>query len=199
MDNKIRIAVSGDKGGVGKSTISALMAEWFLNSDRAVQVIDADPNQTTQTWIDKCSEMGRQISTPDTNLIIVDTAGTSGSSLIKYIRNANLILVPFQPHIADLEVIFGWFLSIKESLQERVAFVPNKLSNTNEQKTGLEEARKMVTEEGRGIVLPGLAERKAVYPPLLNGSKTNFFQKIDEPTRAETQELFVFVEKLVGF
>ncbi len=199
MDNKIRIAVSGDKGGVGKSTISALMAEWFLNSDRVVQVIDADPNQTTQTWIDKCSEMGRQISTANTDLIIVDTAGTSGSSLIKYIRNANLILVPFQPHIADLEVIFGWFLSIKESLQERVAFVPNKLSNTNEQKTGLEEARKMVTEEGRGIVLPGLAERKAVYPPLLNGSKTNFFQKIDEPTRAETQELFTFVEKLLGF
>ena len=200
MGNKRQIAVSGDKGGVGKSSISALMAEWFLNSNRLVQLIDADPNQTTQIWIDKCSEMGRRVSTADAEILIVDTAGTSGSSLTKYIRDANLILVPFKPHVADLEVVFGWFLTIKESLQERVAFIPNMLSNTKEQRAGVEEARKIVSEEGRGIVLSGLTERKAVYPPLLNGSKTNFFEgKLDDNTRAETQELFTSIEQLLGF
>ncbi len=53
------IAITGDKGGVGKSTLTALLVEWLLFTGRKVQVIDADPNQTTQTWLDKCREKGR--------------------------------------------------------------------------------------------------------------------------------------------
>jgi cellulose biosynthesis protein BcsQ len=101
MEEKL-IAITGDKGGVGKSTITALTAEWLLHHNYPVTIIDADPNQTTQTWIDKCVEKGRNINTGKL-ITIVDTAGTSGSSLSKYIRNADLILVPFKPHVADLK------------------------------------------------------------------------------------------------
>ena len=194
------IAISGDKGGVGKSSLTALLSEWMLYRSRKIKVIDADPNQTTQTWIDKCWEMGREISSSRANITIVDTAGTSGSSLIKYIRDADLIIVPFKPHVADLEVVFGWFLSIKASLQERVVFVPNMLAKTNEQATGVKEAKNIVAEEGKGRVLPGLAERKAVYPPLLNGSPINFFEsKLAQNTRQESELLFREIDKILGF
>ncbi len=192
------IAVTGDKGGVGKSTIVALLAEWLLHQGRSVHVIDTDPNQSTQTWVDKCAGFGRTVSFDDAPITIVDTAGTSGSSLTKYIRNADLILVPFKPHIADLEVVVGWFLSLKESLQERVLFIPNMLSNTKEQRTGVAEIEAVIKEETRGYLLPGLSERKAVYPPLLNGSVKNFFEtNIDYKTKDETKALFTEITQLL--
>lgn len=191
MADQYLIAVTGDKGGVGKSTITALLAEWLNHHDHTVKVIDADPNQSTKTWLDKCEAMGRVIGSEAATYTIVDTAGTSGSSLIKYIRNADAILVPFKPHVADLEVVVGWFLSLKESLQERVMFIPNMLSRTKEQEVGFSELDQVLQEEGRGVRLSGLTERKAVYPPLLNGSGKNFFDgKLDTNTQKETASLF---------
>lgn len=194
------IAVTGDKGGVGKSTIVSLLAEWLLHEKQTVKVVDADPNQTTKTWIDKCAGFGRQISHDKASITIVDTSGTSGSSLTQYIRKADLILVPFKPHVADLEVVMGWFLSLKEAIQERVLFIPNMVSKTKEQRTGIEELEKIVKEEGRGQLLSGISERKAVYPSLLNGSDTNFFDgKLDANTRSETEKLFTqILEALKG-
>jgi cellulose biosynthesis protein BcsQ len=198
MKKDYLIAVTGDKGGVGKSTLVALLAEWLLYQGQKVQIIDTDPNQTTQTWIDKCVEKGRIISSEDAKIIIVDTAGTSGSSLTKYIRNAEIILVPFKPHVADLEVVAGWFLALKESLQSKVLFIPNMLSNTKEQKAGVEEIVNIITEEKRGQLLPGLSERKAVYPPILNGSKKNFFESnIDYKTKDETKKLLSKISQLI--
>ncbi|NJR57362.1 MAG: ParA family protein [Acaryochloris sp. CRU_2_0] len=159
--------------------------------NRTVKVVDADPNQSTKTWLDKCEAVGRVIGSEAATFTVVDTAGTSGSSLIKYIRNADAILVPFKPHVADLEVVVGWFLSLKDSLQERVMFIPNMLSRTKEQEAGFSELDQILKEEGRGVRLPGLTERKAVYPPLLNGSDKNFFDgKLDANTKMETESLF---------
>ncbi|MEB3311095.1 MAG: ParA family protein [Snowella sp.] len=64
MEKKL-IAVTGDKGGVGKSSITCLFAEWLNFHDISVHIIDADPNQSTQTWVDKCREAGRNVSQPN--------------------------------------------------------------------------------------------------------------------------------------
>ena len=73
------------------------------------------------------------------------------------------------------------------------------VSKTREQATGVEEARKIVKDEGTGRILSGLAERKAVYPPVLNGSLTNFFEsKLDQNTRQETELLFTEIDKILG-
>jgi len=76
---KTLIAITGDKGGVGKSTITALFAEWLIYQNMSVHVIDADPNQSIKTWLDKCQEAGRRISDPEGIVTLVDTAGTSGA------------------------------------------------------------------------------------------------------------------------
>ena len=194
MTSKTLIAVTGDKGGVGKSTITALLAEWLNFQGVSVKVIDSDPNQTTQTWVDKCADEGRIVSTADADVTIVDTAGTKGASLSKYIMKADIILVPFKPHIADLEVIVAWFYSLKESLQDRVLFVPNMLTRTKEQNEGYSVLQDAITEEGRGEIISGLSERNAIYPAFLDGAKNNFFAgKLNEKTRAETEALFTRV------
>ena len=194
MSDKRLIVLTGDKGGVGKSTLAALLTEWFLSKGKQVNLIDADPNQTTQMWADKCQDCGYKVSTPDAPVTIVDTAGTSGSSLTMYIRKADIIVVPFQPHVADLETVVGWFTSIHPELQDHVVFVPNRLTTptlTREQREGLQQLRDVLKEEGRGRLAPGLSNRPAVYPPLLNGRSQNFFSLLqDERVREELTTVF---------
>ena len=185
------IALTGDKGGVGKSTLAILLAEWSIFQGIAVDVIDADPNQSTQTWVDKCAEIGYRVSSPGAPRVIVDTAGTSGSGMTRYIREAGRIVIPFQPHVADLETVVGWFLSLRAEMQNRVVFVPNRLTGTIEQRDGIAELRAMLVEEGRGLLASGLANRPAVYPPIFNGRAENFFAlNSDRRVQDETRELF---------
>jgi chromosome partitioning protein len=200
MSDKRLIVLTGDKGGVGKSTLAALLTEWFLSKGTQVNLIDADPNQTTKTWSDKCKDVGYEVSTPDAPVTIVDTAGTSGSSLTMYIRKADIIVVPFQPHVADLETVVGWFTSIHPELQDRVIFVPNRLTTptlTREQREGLQQLRDVLKDEGRGRLAPGLSNRPAVYPPLLNGRSENFFSLLqDKKVRDELTTVFSDIIKM---
>jgi chromosome partitioning protein len=180
------IVFTGDKGGVGKSTLAVLLTEWFLFQETAVNLIDADPNQTAKIWADKCDARGRRVVSPEASVSVVDTAGTSGSSLTRHILHADVIAVPFQPHVADLETVVGWFLSINGDLQDRVAFIPNRLINTIEQREGLSELSTVLEDRGRGRMVPGLSNRPAVYPGLLNGSDKNFFVTLtDDRVRSE--------------
>jgi cellulose biosynthesis protein BcsQ len=172
------------------------MTEWLLSQGTKVHLVDADPNQTSKIWTEKCEGQGYSPCTPEASVMIVDTAGTSGASLNKYIRQADIIVVPFQPHVADLETVVGWFLSINVELQGRVVFVPNRLTHTKEQRDGLEELRKILKETGQGRLAPGLSNRPAVYPPLLNGRKENFFTlPLDEKVKQEVRATFKSIMK----
>jgi chromosome partitioning protein len=96
--------------------------------------------------------------------------------------------------VADLETVVGWFLSINTQLQSRVVFVPNRLANTKEQRDGLQELRNVLKEEGRGRMAPGLSNRPAVYPPLLNGRNENFFTlPLDEKVKKEVRATFASI------
>ena len=199
MKDGALIVFTGDKGGVGKSTLAVLMTEWLLSQGKKVHLVDADPNQTSKIWTEKCEALGYKANFPEAPMMIVGTAGTSGSSLNQYIRKADIIVVPFQPHVADLETVVGWFLSINEGLQSRVVFVPNRLTNTKEQRDGLQELRQVVKEAGRGRLAPGLSNRPAVYPPLLNGRKGNFFNmSLDEKVKKEVQTTFAGIMRNRG-
>ena len=199
MATQTILAVTGDKGGVGKSTFVALAAEWFHHQGQPVSVVDADPNQTTQTYLDKCAEQGYQVSVSASPLLLVDTAGTSGASATRYIKDAHLIVVPFQPHVADLETVVGWFLMLREEMAERVVFVPNRWENTKEQRDGIAQLEAVLKEEGRGQLLSRLSNRPAVYPPLLSGSHANFFLRLrDKKAQAETEALMGEIERRVS-
>jgi hypothetical protein len=110
------------------------------------------------------------------------------------VKDMHSLVVPFQPHVADLETVVGWFLSINQELQSRVVFVPNRLTPTKEQRDGLQELRNIIKDEGRGHLAPGLSNRPAVYPPLLNGRKENFFRLVlDVKVKQEIEAVFASI------
>lgn len=182
-----KIAITNEKGGTGKSTITCLLVEYLNNLNKKVKLTDTDPIQTSQTWANNCQQEGRQVSTTPADYQIIDTAGSSGSSL-SWLAGADLILVPFRPHYADLQTTTTWFTSLKPDWQTKIIFIPNHWQNTKEQREGLAQLKQIVEEEKHGQITNPLTNRPALYGSLLNGSKVNFFSKKGLPN--EIKELF---------
>lgn len=183
------IVITSDKGGVGKSTLAALIVEWLNFNNISVDLVDADPIQTTRTWSDNCAADGRTVLLKPADYLIVDTAGTSGAGL-SWLQKGDIIIAPFQPHYADIKTVLDWFYVINSTLQKKVMFIPNRYQKTNEQKDGLLQVQKVLATENAGTLLPSLSNRPAIYGTLLNGSNTNFFiQYAGETFLAETKNL----------
>lgn len=184
------IVITSDKGGVGKSTLAALIIEWLNFNNISVDLVDADPIQTTRTWSDNCASDGRIVlSKTAADYLIVDTAGTSGAGL-NWLQKGDIIISPFQPHYADIKTVLDWFYVINPTLQKKVMFIPNRYQKTNEQKDGLLQVKKVLDTENAGTLLPFLSNRPAIYGSLLNGSNINFFRQYSEEIfLAETKNL----------
>ncbi len=183
------IVITSDKGGVGKSTLAALIIEWLNFNNILVDLVDADPIQTTRTWSDNCASDGRIVLSKTPDYLIVDTAGTSGAGL-NWLQKGDIIIAPFQPHYADIKTVLDWFYVINPTLQKKVMFIPNRYQKTNEQKDGLLQVKKVLDTENAGTLLPFLSNRPAIYGSLLNGSNINFFRQYsDEIFLTETKNL----------
>ncbi len=193
----IKIVITGNKGGTGKTTITALLAEYLTYQGKKVNLIDTDSNQALQSWINNCQEEGHSVSSRfPVDYQIIDTAGVSGGSET-YLKRADIMLIPFIPHYVDLQVIILWFNSLSEERQQKVFFLPNRYQKTKEQQEGLNQ---LLNETGRdkrtGIILSPLSHRPALYGSVLNGSKENFFQRSEATTAQEIfQQLFNHYEK----
>ena len=183
----MKIVITNEKGGTGKSTVACLLVEYLNHLKKKVQLTDTDPIQTSQTWANNCKQEGRQVSQTPATYQVIDTAGSSGS-VITWLAQADLILVPFRPHYADLQTTITWFTSLKPDWQTKIIFIPNHWQNTKEQRQGLIELKEVIKEEKQGKITNPLTNRPALYGILLNGSKTNFFSKKELPK--EIKELF---------
>ncbi len=202
-----RILVHNPKGGVGKTVVVALAAEWFLYRGRTVHLIDADGNHSCQEWVDNNREEGREVSSPiDPDVEIVDTKGVSGSA-VPFLRGSDLILTPFQLYGYDVSEAIEMFYALPADLRGRVGFIPNRvraMGLTREQLEGFEQIRRLIRVERKGRLLPGLADRVAVYPDLFNGARANFFQRSGAGGRSvvnaqrEAADLFREVETILG-
>jgi|TARA_B110000211_G_C13982119_1_gene509919 chromosome partitioning protein len=193
------IVITSDKGGVGKSTLAALLIEWLHFNNISVDLIDADPIQTTRTWVDNCAADGRKILSKTSDYLIVDTAGTSGAGLT-WLQKADIIVAPFQPHYPDIKTVLDWFNAINHKLQEKVMFLPNRYQKTNEQKEGVLQVQKVLDAENVGVLLPFLSNRPAIYGSLLNGHDTNFFiQHSDKIVETEAKNVMTaLINKAMG-
>jgi cellulose biosynthesis protein BcsQ len=190
------ITIASDKGGVGKSTLAALIIEYLNFNNISVGLVDADPIVTSTIWVNNCLENGRNVLSDNPEYLIIDTAGTIGAGL-NWINKATVIIVPFKPHYADINTVWNWFESIGSHLRQKVIFVPNQYQKTNEQKECILRIKTAIDDMGYGYLLPScISNRPAIYGPLFLGSDTNFFAKnTDENVLNEIENLIKCVLK----
>ena len=87
---------------------------------------------------------------------------------------------------------------IKEELQNKVVFLPNRKEGTNEQKEGLNQIINIIKEEGRGLLLSGIANRPAIYPTILNGLSANYFASLkDQKALEEINTNFSVIKEIL--
>lgn len=114
------LAVIGQKGGSGKTTISLALAVEAARTGRSVAVIDLDPQTTAANWSDRrgadapdvvscqVSRLGHVLASAEkagAALAILDTPGKSSEAVIAAAKAATFVLMPVQPQLYDLETL----------------------------------------------------------------------------------------------
>ena len=122
------VAVLGEKGGTGKTTIAVHLAGWRLCAGREVMLIDADRQGSASLWVE--SRHGHQLAAPtavqkfDGGLrraigdlarryddIVVDIGSGEGAAIENILRVADVAIVPVQPNGMDI-----WTMGLLDEL-----------------------------------------------------------------------------------
>ena len=114
------IAIVGQKGGTGKTTLAENLAVAATKARRSVAVIDLDPQTTATNWRDR-----REAETPTVvscqvarlrfvlsearkngvDLVFLDGPGKNAEATLEAAKAADLVLIPIQPIINDIETL----------------------------------------------------------------------------------------------
>lgn len=115
------VAVIGQKGGTGKTTVATGLAVAALNAGLAPAVLDLDPQANAWNW-KKRRGMERDPAVKATSpgalqddletlrglhadIVFIDTPGRSESAALQAARAADLVLIPVQMQIFDMETL----------------------------------------------------------------------------------------------
>ncbi|QGY32910.1 division plane positioning ATPase MipZ [Pantoea cypripedii] len=116
------VLLGNEKGGCGKSTLSCNITAELARQGKDVMLIDADKQGTASRWI---SDRNRNESLPVIHsiqkfdniretildmaqryeVVVVDTAGRDSRELRTGMTAADVLLVPFRPSQADLDLL----------------------------------------------------------------------------------------------
>jgi chromosome partitioning protein len=114
------IAIVGQKGGTGKTTLAENLAVAATKSRKSVAVIDLDPQTTATNWRDRreaeaptvvscqVSRLRFVLAEAQKNgveIAFLDGPGKNAEATIEAAKAADLILIPIQPTINDIETL----------------------------------------------------------------------------------------------
>ena len=140
------IAFSNQKGGSGKTTLSANMAVLWSNSGYKVAVIDADAQKSLTHWIDarkkyygdhdigvtpfafdikNLTEEIKQIKRKF-DFIIIDSPPSITYETVQIVKSANRVFVPVQPSPLDLMATLP-FLKLAQQERKNPVIILNRV------------------------------------------------------------------------
>jgi chromosome partitioning protein len=211
------IAVSGRKGGIGKSTIVGNLAHEFASAGQSVVVLDADPQHSMAAWaeqgggmLSRCvekvegedgDELRAKVKQAQKNadIVLIDTPPGNPETSFEAAMVADLVLLPCGPSPLDLFTMkeaLGIALRARArrgSKKPRIRFVPSKvLAHTNLGR-GLSSSLKHIGKK----VLPPIGQRIVVAEAVTNGLTVGEFAP-SSAAHAEFQALAKAVEKIIN-
>jgi chromosome partitioning protein len=134
------VAMLGQKGGSGKSTIAVHLAVAAQQDEEHVAVIDTDPQATATSWIKSRATKTPSVATSPPGevesilavareqritLIVIDTAPHADAGASKAIAEADLVIMPCQPTAFDVAGVVG-AVRIAKAVNRPSAFVLNR-------------------------------------------------------------------------
>jgi len=208
------IALTGQKGGVGKSTTAICLAVAAMDRGRRVLLVDADPQGTARTWGDVAAELGHQVPTVIAmgahmhkpgqlkamaeayDDVIIDCPPRVGDVQRSALLVADVALFPCGASAAD-----AWALAASlEVLEEVRAYRDNiraaVVITRKQGRTALaRSARTVLEESGLPVLRTELGARVAYQEALAVGLGPTRFSPRD-PAAREVFALFDDVEEL---
>ena len=211
------IAITGRKGGIGKSTIAGNLAAEFEAVGLTVVLLDADPQHSLAAWaaqgegmlsrcVQKVNEgdggelraMARNAG-KDADIVLIDTPPGRPQTAHDAAMVADLVLLPCGPSPLDLFALKEALSLVlkaraqRRSKKPRIRFVPSKvLSNTNLGR-GLSESLEKMGKK----VLPPIGQRIVVAEAVASGLTVAEYAP-SSVAREEFQELARAVYKIAN-
>ena len=205
------VAIVGQKGGTGKTTIGIILAVAAAEAGRTAVIIDLDPQANAANWKDRRqAENPAVVSVPPSRLkqaleaaashgadfVMIDTPGKSDSAAIEAARVANLVLVPLGPHIFHLETLPG-LRDLLRVAGDKPAFVVLNALHPQVTKQA-EEAKTMIAELFSFPVCPVHLSRLDIYAETQTTGSTPLEEEPKGRAAGEVKRLYKFIIQQVN-
>jgi len=210
------IAIIQQKGGVGKSTITANLAGELVYKKLIVRVLDLDPQQSLATWARLGGGVLSDIVGPvsvesakEFKAIVAEAAGYAERVILDCPPGlpdtglmaallADIVLLPVTPSPLDVIASKKALELIRQVQGQRkhglpaIAYVPSKVIHNTILARDLESTLKPTKEK----ILPGISQRIAIAESVLQGLTLREYAPASEGV-AEFNELATALERMV--
>jgi chromosome partitioning protein len=202
------IAIVGQKGGTGKTTLAENLAVAATTARHSVALIDLDPQTTATNWSDRrksetptvvscqVARLGFVLAAAQKNgveMIFLDGPGKNAEATIAAAKAADLVLIPIQPIINDSETLPA-FRDLLRVTGDKPAVVI--LNNAPIQGDRHIHAREAAEQAGFMVCPVVLFHRAAVYDSPLPGLAVQEYEP-DGKAAYEFAQLYKYTTTLL--
>ncbi len=196
------VALTGQKGGVGKSTVAVNLAAEALGRGMKVLLVDADPQATARTWGSVAADQGHSIPTlvamgtemhrPDQlaqlahgyDLVVIDCPARVDAVQRSALLVADLALLPCGPSAPDAWALAASLVTLEEARQFRPHLDAAVVVTRKQKGTALGKgAREVLEQTGLPLLRTELGYRVAYQEAMAAGLSVSAYAPSSEASR----------------